>query len=41
MKHDIFEFNHEMTTKEKAWRAGFLAVIIVVLVLNIFYWGPA
>lgn len=41
MRYDIFDFNHQMTTSEKAWRAAFLAVIIVVLILNIFYWGPA
>jgi len=39
MKHDIFEFKREMTTAEKAWRAAFLAVIILVLVMNVFYWG--
>lgn len=39
MKYDVFEFNHNMTKSEKFWRAAFLAVIIAVLILNVFFWG--
>ena len=40
MKHDIFDFHHEMTWYDRAWCIVFLAVTIGILLADLFYWRP-
>lgn len=40
MRHDIFEFNGQMSRSEVTWRVVFLLTLIAVLLLDIFYWRP-
>ena len=40
MRHDIFEFNGEMTVADRIWRVLFLVLLIVVLLLDLFVWRP-
>lgn len=40
MKHDVFDFHHDMSASEIFWRALFLIIIIAVLVLDLFVWRP-
>lgn len=41
MKHDIFDFHHDMTWYDRAWRIVFLMFIIGVMLMDLFYWRPA
>jgi hypothetical protein len=40
MKHDLFDFNPNMTRAQRAWRIALLIAFIVVLCLDLFYWRP-
>jgi hypothetical protein len=38
MKHDLFEFNPQMTRTEIFWRVALLGLAIAVLILDVFFW---
>jgi hypothetical protein len=40
MKHDIFDFHHDMTRSDMVWRAVLLAAMIGVLLMDLFFWRP-
>ena len=40
MKHDPFDFRHDMTWQDRAWRIAFLVVLIGILTADLFYWRP-
>lgn len=40
MKHDLFEFNADMTWRDKAWRVLFLLVIVGILLCDLYIWRP-
>lgn len=40
MKHDIFDFHHDMTWAQRMWRIAFLVFAIAVLVADLFFWRP-
>lgn len=41
MRHDIFEFNAtDMTWYDRAWRIAFLAIVIGILIADLFYFRP-
>lgn len=40
MKHDLFDFNPNMTTGERAWRIALLLALIAVLLLDLLLWRP-
>jgi hypothetical protein len=41
MKHDLFEFNGEMSRSEVAWRVAFLLALIGILLMDLLVWRPA
>jgi hypothetical protein len=40
MKHDVFDFHHDMTASEVFWRVLLLSGIIAVVVMDLFVWRP-
>lgn len=41
MKHDIFDFHHDMTWHDRAWRVLLLLVLIGICLMDLFVWRPA
>lgn len=40
MKHDIFDFHHDMSASDMMWRTVLLIVTMGVLLLDLFFWRP-
>jgi hypothetical protein len=40
MKHDIFEFNADMSHADRLWRIIFLLSIIGTVLMDVFFWRP-
>jgi hypothetical protein len=40
MRHDLFEFNGEMSRSEVTWRVVLLLALIGVLLMDLFLWRP-
>jgi hypothetical protein len=40
MKHDIFDFHHDMTWYDRGWRIALLLGLIGILLMDLFVWRP-
>lgn len=40
MRHDIFEFNGQMSRSEMAWRVVFLLALVGITLMDLLVWRP-